>query len=142
MRHGYLIVESHPDHPGLVRVAALDQWPTGPATGHQSPAQTHYVVLFADIGTALMHAHTALRRHLVDIDTRLYQADPVFAVAAVSALELPHRPIYLDPGLIDSPALAEGIAQRQRRYRRNDRAWNLVGILAILFLLLKLAVGF
>lgn len=145
MRQGYLLIETHPDFPGRVRLLSADRPPTDPmetAPGG-SPGRPHirYAALFNGLDVALMHAHTALRRGLIDIDAHLYQADPTRAVAAVEAIALQHRRVYLDPDLAADPLLAAEIARRRRRLRRRDRVWNGIGILALLVLLLKLVLG-
>ncbi len=43
---------------------------------------------------------------------------------------------YLDPELAANPRLSAAIEQRRTRRRWINRAWNAVGILAILLLLL------
>ena len=89
-----------------------------------------------------MHAHTALRRGLIDIDAHLSTADPVTAVGAIDAIVLSHRRVYLDPELAADPALEAEIGRRRRMHRRIDRIWNGVGIAAILLLIIKLLLGF
>ena len=150
MRQGYLLIETHPDHPGRIHIRGVEHLEAippdaiPPDASRAEPARKpriRYAARFGDLDVALMHAHTALRRRLIDIDAHLYRADPVTAVAAVDAIELNHRRVYLDPGLAADPALEGEIARRHRVHRRIDRFWNGVGIAALLLLLAKLLLG-
>ncbi|MGE5152517.1 MAG: hypothetical protein ACM3ST_00745 [Bdellovibrio bacteriovorus] len=145
MRQGYLLIETHPNVPGRIRLSTSDRLPGAPQdlAASEPPArpQTRYVALFTDLAVASMHAHSALRRDLVDIDSRLYRTDPVKAVAALESIALSHRRIYLDPELAADPRLDAEIARRRARQRRRDQVWNGIGILAVLLLLLKLLLG-
>lgn len=145
MRQGYLLIETHPDYPSRVRLLTADRppgEPPGPAAGAPpGHPRIRYAALFNDQDVAAMHAHTALRRDLIDIDAHLYRTDPIRAVAAVESIALNHRRIYLDPDLASDPRLGAEIARRQGRLRRRDRIWNGVGLLAVLLLLLKLVLG-
>jgi hypothetical protein len=114
---------------------------TAPGGSLDKP-QIRYAALFNDLNVALMHAHTALRRGLIDIDAQLYRANPARAVAAIDAIDLSHRRVYLDPELAADPALDAEIGRRRRMRRRIDRIWNGVGIAAILLLIIKLLLGF
>jgi hypothetical protein len=144
MRQGYLLIETHPDHPGQVRLQGAEHLPDqSPTDSVPSPhPRVRYAARFGDLDTALMHAHTALRRRLIDIDARLYGADAAMAVAAVDAIDLSHRRIYLDPDLAADPALEAEIGRRRRRHRCIDRIWNGIGIAAVLLLIIKLLLGF
>ena len=95
-----------------------------------------YVAAFDSLAIALMHAQTALRRCLIDVEAGLYRTDPLTAVAAVDAIDLRHQVRYLDPELAADPRLSVLTGQRRARRRRIDRVWTAVGILAILLLLL------
>nr|WP_207162307.1 hypothetical protein [Thiocapsa imhoffii] len=135
-----MIVETHPDHPGLVRVHASHEQPVlhtagGVATPRQ-PVRLHYVAAFNALHVARMHAQTALGRYLVDSEHGLYRTDPITAIAAVDAIDLAHRERYLDPEYVDDPRLLEQVARRRRRHRINRRIWNGIGLLAIILLIL------
>jgi hypothetical protein len=73
---------------------------------------------------------------MVDAETGLYRVDPLTAVAAVDAIDLSHRTIYLDPRIAADPRLTAGIEQRRLRHRMVGRIWTGVGILAIILLIL------
>lgn len=145
MRRGYLLIETHPAFPDRVRLVTSNQLPS--AIAHPTPLapsdapQVRYAAAFSDLEVASMHAHEALRHHLVDIDAHLYRVDPREAVAAVESIALRHRRVYLDPVLAADPGLGGEIKRRQQRLRRLDRFWSWAGIAAVLLLLLKLLLG-
>lgn len=137
-RAGYLIIETRSDRPGLVRLYPAPAPPPSLTAGSPGPsgARTRYVVSFHSLHVALMHAQTALGRHLVDIDSGLYRVDPVTAVAAVEAIELSHRRIHIDPEIAADPRLSAEIARRQRHQGWLGWIWATIGLLALLALLL------
>jgi|APFre7841882724_1041349.scaffolds.fasta_scaffold54511_2 hypothetical protein len=145
MRQGYLLIETHPDFPGRVRLFRTDRLPAElaePDSGkHPRQPRIRYAALFNDLDVAAMHAHTALRRSLIDIDASLYRTDPVRAIAAVESIGLRHRQIYLDPDVAADPALGAEVTRRQAWLHRRDRIWHGIGILALVLLLLKLVLG-
>lgn len=140
MHRGYLLVETHAMHPGLVRIREAEAAPAD-RVGNGGP-RVRYVARFDDLDAARMHAHERLRRGLVDVDAGLYRSDPLTAVAAVAAVDLSHREVYVDPALADDPALAATIAAHRARQQRVGTTWRLVGAAAVLLLVLKLLLGF
>ncbi|EIC22880.1 hypothetical protein [Thiorhodovibrio frisius] len=143
MQAGYLIVETRVDRPGFVRIHGTDHQPSLPTGPTQEPdlPRICYVASFASLDVALMHAHTALRRCTIDVEAGLYQTDPVTAIAAVDAIDLDHRPVYLNPDLAADPKLSAETERRRQRRRRINRFFNGVGVAAIILLLLKLFLG-
>lgn len=141
MQGGYLLVETHPAHPGLVRIRTAEQAPAEPVNDDAEAPRLRYAARFVDLSAAQMHAHELLRRHLVDVDSRLYRADAITAVSAAASIGLSHRRVYLDPELAADPALAEAIARRRTRRQRAWRMWDAIGIGALLFLLARLLLG-
>jgi hypothetical protein len=137
---GYLVVETHPDHADLVRVYGTGQLPLPIPTGDAHPDSTksrvRYAASFPALLVAQMHAQTALRRNMVDAEAGLYRVDPVTAIAAVEAIDLSHRRVYMDPEIAADPRLAALIDRRRERHRRTRRIWTIVGILAIILLVL------
>lgn len=136
MKPGYLIVETNPRKPNFVRIAVL---PTNPETvpvDSEGP-RIVFVSRFNDADAALMHTHAVLRRRLVDIDAGLYRAPADQAIAAVQAVDLRHREVYLDPDL--SAALGERIEALQarliRRKQRTKKVFETVGYIALAMLL-------
>lgn len=99
---------------------------------------TVYCARFNDVDTAMMHAHLALCRKLLDIDAHLYRASPLEAAAAADALALRHRVIHLDPAVENDPRFKELVQRTKRRARRIGRFCNAVGLAAICLLILNL----
>lgn len=140
MHAGYLLVESPAAHPGLVRLRMTEQPPAQPDTDRAADAANasgilHYCAYFQRLDLARMHAHTALRWRLVDIDAGLYRASPLAATVAVDSLDLGRQRIYIDPALLDDPAFHRRTRDRTRRRRWRDWLWSLVGLLALLLLI-------
>ncbi|WP_296807392.1 hypothetical protein [Thiocapsa sp.] len=135
---GYLVVETRADRPGLVRVFSTPQNPTPSDFEATDPSRPliRYVAFFPALHVARMHAQTALRRGMVDAEAGLYRTDPVTAVAAVDAIDLSHRRVYLAPEIESDPAFAAAREQRRRRQRLANRIWTIVGVLAIILLVL------
>ncbi len=144
MQEGYLIIETNAEHPGLVRIRTSEAPPpeTGPGPGDPTGPHIRYIARFNDLSAAQMHTHIRLRHRLVDVDAGLYRCDPVTAIAAIQSLALGHRQVFLDPDLAGDEALEKTIAKHHRRHRLADRIWQVVGIFAVLFLLLKILFGF
>jgi hypothetical protein len=139
MREGYLLVETNPAHPGKVRLRGIDDPPEGTAVGVDP--NLRFIARFHDLDAALMHFHAGLSRRLLDVNERIYRADPVEAVSVADAIELPHRRIYLDPALDRDGQLTAAIQRLHRRHRRWKRFFNGVGIAAVILLLAKLLLG-
>jgi hypothetical protein len=129
MHSGYLTVETNPAYPGTIRLRGVDALPT------DRPASLKYASRFTDLDAALMHFHSALRRHLVDLERRIYSTSVSTAIAVAEAIELPHRRAFIDPDLADDHDLNKEIDRLHRSHRRRDRLFNLVGVLALLLLL-------
>jgi hypothetical protein len=137
MESGYLTVEKHPEHEGIIRIGAYRDAPHPPdaaAGGH-----TCYVAEYTDLDAALMHAHEKLRRALVDINHHLYRTNCAEAIAAVKSSSLTHREVWIDPDL-DKDVRAK-IEQRTKTFRlhrqRVNRIAAIIGGIAIGLLLLS-----
>ncbi len=135
MRKGYLLIETNPAHPGLIRLCGVDSYPT------DFPANLAYVARFADLDAALMHFHSGLHRSLVDVDKRLYRATETDAVAVAEAIELPRRRIYLDATLAKDPDLASAVERLKHVHRLQKLLFDLAGIVALLALLATALIG-
>lgn len=139
MINAYLSVETHAEHPGLVRILLTATSPVTSANAEPSP-HVHYVARFNDAEAALMHTHELLRRRLLDIDAHLYRTDLVTAIAALESLDLRHHRVYLDPQTASRydddirRATADLIARRQRR----EKLFQAMGFVGIVLLLLNL----
>ena len=144
MRQGYLSLETHPEHPDQVRIIASERRPDPANSREPGPhaPRVRCVVRFEDLDAAAMHAHTALRRRLVDIDSHRYRIDPVAAVAALDSIGLRHERVHLDPALASDPSLGTSIQRLTARRRRIEAFWNGMGIIALIWLLALVALGF
>lgn len=140
---GYLIIETNGAHPGLVRLTTTETLPRIPtAAASATDPVVRHVTYFNDLSAARMHAHQLLSRQAVDVESGLYRSTPVEAVAAVESIGLRHRRAFLDPVLVDDPALEQEIAARRAKRLSWDRTWRIIGFAAILFLLARLLFGF
>jgi hypothetical protein len=141
MHHGFLAIETHRERPGMVRLVLTERSPApeGAATGEP---RIRYVAGFSDGDAAQMHAHEFLKRRLVDPDSRLYRVPLESAIAAVEAVALRHRRIYLDPDLEEHrrEAIAAELVRLQRIAGRRRRFFEAIGYIAIGLLLLNLFV--
>ena len=138
MQPGYLYLETHTEHPGLVRLVLAESPPATEPVRHSSH-RVRYLARFSDGAAALMHAHELLRHELVDLGGRLYRTDLPFAIAAVESLDLSHRQLYVDPELgPDTRALIERTRGRLVGRRQTvDRIWTTVGYIVLGLLLLR-----
>ncbi len=137
MREGYLIVETPADRGGLIRVWIAEQRPPAPCTPDDRTPHAPRMCCaaqFSDVDTARMHAHRHLHRNTVDAEAGLYRVDPAAGVAAVDAIDLRHRIVYLDPKLVDDPRRTLLTRRHQLRRRRIDRIFTGVGIAAVVLL--------
>lgn len=135
---GYLIVETRADRPDLVRVFGAAQKPSlsDGTTVDPSRPRIGYAAFFPALHIARMHAQTALRHVMVDAEAGLYRTDPVTAAAAVDAIDLAHRRLFLAPEIESDPRFLAQIEKRFKRHRLANRIWTAVGILAIILLVL------
>ena len=134
MRSGYLYLQTHQDHPELVRVLASEYVPSTIANAPLTAVR--YIAHFNDMEVAKMHFHSEQRRYLVDIDSALYQIDILEGMATLEALDLRHQRVWIDPKLsaLDLQRLDERVARHRRRHRRVDAIWRTVGYIAIALL--------
>ncbi len=128
MESGYLLLETRPEQPGIIWARTQREAPQPGAKGLRFAAR------FGDIEAALMHFHQQVRRHLRSLEPRSYAVDLSEAVAAVDAIELDHRRIYTDPSLPEVDAIDARIEELHRWHRYKDRVLQVVGIVAVLFL--------
>ncbi|OOZ42457.1 hypothetical protein [Solemya elarraichensis gill symbiont] len=135
MHSGYLSVETHPQHQGIIRFDKqlyAPQLPDGKAGGHIC-----YVARFNDIDTAMMHVHDVLRHQLVDLDNHLYKVAVAHAIAAVKSRQLTQRETWIDPELDDETmqSIDASIARHKQRQARLEELMKLVGKAAIVLLM-------
>jgi hypothetical protein len=134
MEPGYLYLETHSEHPGLVRCLGLDRMPS---TEGEAGTGVRYVARFTDIDAALMHVQNSLRHSLVDINEHLYRVDIATAVAAIEADELNHERVWMDDTL-DGEELRSRTEDYRAKHRKQDAVWRAVGMIAVALLLLGL----
>lgn len=147
MRRGYLFIETHPDHPGLVRVGSRALSDTGvpaelPDWLVDVDPDLLYAARFSDLEAALMHFHQACHHALADVNHHLYRLSPSEAVIAAESIELFHRRLYLRESLSSEAELEQSIANEHRRHRRHDWLLNLIGVLALILLFIFSFPGF
>jgi len=137
MKPGYLFLETHAEHPGMVRCLTQDQMPSTDGTAGTG---VRYIARFKDIEAAQMHVHNSLRRSLVDIDEHLYRVDLAQALAVVEADELAHEQVWIDESLSgEERSRVESLSDGYRSKRRTqDLIWRSVGAVALVLLLLGL----
>ena len=146
MTAGFLCLETSASHPGLVQVRGMPDGPP-PIPGDQEAGATdpeiRLVLRFHDLDAARMHAHDALRRHLVDADSGTYRVELAEAVACIQAIDLRHQQLYLDPRLDRETltAVARRLTACERHQARVQLAWKIVGGLGIALLVI-LSFGF
>jgi len=139
MKTGYLYLQTHPDHPGMVRFLTRDKMPDlDPASGSHEPA-IRYVARFSDIEAAQMHVQNSLHRQLVDIDTHMYRVSLPEAMAVIESDGLKHERVWLDPSLGDRELglMEQSARERRNKFRQSDRIWQGVGLLFVALLLLR-----
>ena len=139
MQSGLLIIESSLSHPGLVRIRAMvGPVPAGAfSEGPSADPSIRYVVRFNDLDAARLHAFTALRYHLVDLDLGLFRVPLETAVAKVESIALPHSLVHFDPDLRNQSGerIALQVAKFRRRHEVRDLLWQIVGWIAAAWLL-------
>ena len=141
MESGLLVLETSPTHAGLVRIRVQTDNARS-LTDHEmiaaDDAEQRLALHFHDVDAARMHAHQAMRRHLVDVDAGTYRIPLIEAIACAQAIRLKYHPVYIDPTLTD-PVLddiAQRVAAKTRHKAAVDRIWQIVGGLAVAFLVL------
>ena len=149
MESGLLVLETSPTHAGLVRIRVQTDNARSLTDNEMiaaDDAEQRLALHFHDVDAARMHAHQAMRRHLVDVDAGTYRipliearaATPVPRSFGVTAIRLKYHPVYIDPTLTD-PVLddiAQRVAAKTRHKAAVDRIWQIVGGLAVAFLVL------
>ncbi|KHF24441.1 hypothetical protein [Solemya velum gill symbiont] len=135
MHPGYLSVETHPQHQGIIRFGKqlyAPKLPDGEAGGHIC-----YLARFNDIDAAMMHIHEALRHQLVDLDNHRYRVKVADAIAAVKSRQLKQSETWIDPDLDDETmqSIDASIARYKQRQARFEELMKLVAKAAIVVLL-------
>ena len=138
MKSGYLFLETHAEHPGMVRCLTQDRMPS--TTEKAAGTEVRYIARFKDIEAAQMHVHNSLRHLLVDIDEHLYRVELAQALAAVESDELSHEQVWIDDNLnSEERRRVKSLTDDYRlKRRRQDLIWRAVGAVALVMLLLGL----
>jgi len=141
MESGLLYLETSASHPGLVRIRAETDQTDSLSETQKAPgddADGRLVLRFHDIDAARMHAHQAMRGRLVDVDVGTYRVPLVEAIACIQAIKLKHQPVYLDPTLTGQMLgdITKRVQAKKRHAANVDRIWQIVGGLAVAFLVL------
>jgi hypothetical protein len=138
MNAGYLFLETHPSHPGLLRLQASTKVPRPPQG--TAGGEIRYIAEFQDLDTAYMRTQCALRSGLIDLDSGLWRAELVQTMAIIESEILSHRRVWIDPALDDQQLreLDRKTDDQQRRRARFDRLWNRVGLLGIALLMVQI----
>ena len=140
MSVGYIALQTHPEHPGLVRVVTLERVPE--AKGGHLDGDLRYILLYSNAFVARMHIHEGLRRRLVDIDQGLYRCDLGMAMAVCDTVAFHHKRVWQDPSVSEDTlaSRAEWRARLEKRHAWRARVWRWVGwAFVFLFLLLSFA---
>lgn len=141
MKSGYLTLETHPEHRGLVRVLLKDELPNTQSASHGS--QIRYIARFNDIEAGQMHLHNRVRNHLVDLDHRIYRVDLNRAIAAIEADDLNPTRVWLDPSLndIDLAFIDQLTNKFKLRHKRWNTFWFILGGFFIVLFFIMSAIG-
>ena len=136
MKTGFLTLETHPDHNGLVRVRMRDRMPA--LAQQKDGAAIRYVARFQDVEAAQMHVQNMMHARLVNLEKRIYRKPLADMIACVEADELDHTKVWMDPAL-DQQArerIASLVDRHRRRHKAVDLVWRTIGLAALLLLLI------
>ncbi|MES9834743.1 MAG: hypothetical protein ABW157_22025 [Candidatus Thiodiazotropha sp. LLP2] len=127
MKTGYLVLETHPNHKGMIRARIRDELPNTQDSDEGSTIR--YIARFDDIEAALMHLHSELNHQLIDLDSRLYKADIKDAISAIESDQLRHQQVWIDPSINeqDRAEIEAHTAQLKKRHNIQNRIWMIVG---------------
>lgn len=136
MKSGFLCLQTHLEHPGLVRIVSLDKLPALPS--ENGPAAIRYVACFNDLEAGEMHLYQLIRRGLWDLEHRLYRGELEKIIADLESVDLEYRRIWMDPsfGKAQLDAIARRSSRRKRERRYRQFAWHAAGAAGVLLLLL------
>jgi len=138
MQNGYVTIETHPEHPGQIRIITSEIKPEPPQGADGGTIR--YIARFNDVEAARRHIHEVLKRNCEDIDTRRYKTEIVQAIAAAESVELKHERTWMDPSL-DADALAaikEKVDKSHQRHRLVDHIARIVGAIAVALLIMRM----
>ena len=129
MDFGYLTLQTHSEHPGLILMTASVDKPALPngEERHCNGATVRYVASFDDIHAAEMRVRMAMKRQ--ELDTGLFRSNLPHVVAIAETLGLSFIRSYLDPDVSAEKAqqLCNEIDQLNERRQRIERRWDIIG---------------
>lgn len=136
MKTGFLSLETHPEHSGLVRVAMRDTVPE--LTPQEDGSSIRYVARFEDVEASRMHIQNAMHGKLVNLEDRIYRSDLGEMIACVEADGLDHVRVWMDPtfSIAEVRRIDALVRRNRKRHRAVDLIWQTVGVIGLLFLLL------
>jgi hypothetical protein len=136
MKAGFLTLETHPEHSGLVRVRMRDHMPE--LTGQEDGTEIRYVARFQDLEAGQMHVQNTMHHYLVDLENRIYRKDLSEMIACVEADELDHTRVWVDPAISEkeSKHIKALVLRLRKRHKTVDLIWQAVGVTGLILLLI------
>ena len=136
MKSGFLTLETHADHAGLVRVKIWDQLPE--LKPQPDGSEIRYLARFRDIEAGRMHVQNMMHSSLVDLEDRVYRQKLDEMIACVEADNLDHSRVWIDPGLDqDEKNHIEQLVEKHHSEQKwVDLIWRGVGIAGIILLVI------
>ncbi len=137
MKTGFLSLITHPESPGQVRAQLWDKLPE--LKTQQDGGEIRYVARFRDGEAGLMHVQNAMHAYLEDLERRIYRRPLGEMIACVEADGLDHERVWMDPQLdaAEQKRIEQEIERRRASRKRRERAWQVIGYLALLLLILS-----
>ena len=137
MELGYIHLETHPQHPHLVRCVKHTALPQTLAC--ENGAQMRYIARCPNLFRGYQQIQNALNRAMVDCDNGLFKVDLIDAIAAIESGRLRPARVWLDPALDDSSldTLKNKTEQIRAHAEHVDRMWHRVGYGFLGFLVLR-----
>lgn len=136
MKTGFLILETHPEHSGLVRVRRGDKVPE--LTSQRDGTVIRYIARFQDVEAGQMHVQNVMHNRLMDLENRIYRSDLCEMIACIEADGLDHARVWMDPTITkpESERIESMVLLRRHRQKVVDLIWQTVGIIGLLLLLI------
>jgi hypothetical protein len=136
MKTGFLALETHPEHAGMVRVHILDKVPE--LSPQADGAEIRYVARFQDVEAGQMHVQNSMHGCLVNLEQRIYRQSLSEMIACVEADDLDHARVWIDPaiGESESQRIANLVQRRQSHHRQINLIWQSVGIAGLILLVI------
>lgn len=141
MSGGYVYIETHPDHPGHLRLLQSEQQPA-PDAGSEG-SSIRYIVRFNNLFRGYQVLQGQFSHEIVDTDQGLFKVELLDAIAKVETSPLSGERIWLDPELERDAGdqLAQRIGAIKQKRLRVDRLWKTVGFVFVALLLLRALLG-